>query len=54
VLDLLHEREHVTALAAAEAVEVAVVGADVKRRRLLIVERHNPLSESAPARRNWT
>ena len=43
VLDLLHERVHVAALTAAEAVEVAVVGPDVKRRRLLVVERAQPL-----------
>ena len=38
VFDLLDERVDVAALAAAEAVEVAVVGPDVKRRRLLVVE----------------
>ena len=43
VLDLLQERVDVAALAAAEAVEVAVVGADVERRRLLVVERAEPL-----------
>ena len=43
VLDLLDERVDVAALAAAEAVEVAVVGADVKRRRLLVVERAQAL-----------
>ena len=43
VLDLLQERVDVAALAAAEAVEVAVVGPDVERRRLLVVERAQPL-----------
>lgn len=43
VLDLLEERVHVAALAAAEAVEVPVVGADVKRRRLLVVKRAQAL-----------
>ena len=38
VLDLLDERVDVAAFAAAEAVEVAMVGPDVKRRRLLVVE----------------
>ncbi len=38
VLDFLQERVHVAAFAAAEAVEMAVVGPDMKRRRLLIVE----------------
>src|ERR1700752_4035327 len=37
VLDLLDERVHVAALPTAETVEVAVVGADMKRRRLLVV-----------------
>ena len=43
VLDLLDERVDVAALAAAEAVEVAVVGPDVERRRLLVVERAQAL-----------
>ena len=43
MLDLLDERVDVAALAAAEAVEVAVVGPDVKRRRLLVVERAQAL-----------
>ena len=43
VFDLLQEGVDVTALAAAEAVEVAVVGPDVERRRLLVVERAQPL-----------
>ena len=38
VFDLLDERVHVAALAAAEAVEVAVVGPHMKRRRLLVVK----------------
>ena len=38
VFDLLDEGVDVAALAAAEAVEVAVVGAHVERRRLLVVE----------------
>ena len=38
VFDLLDERVHVAALAAAEAVEVTVVGPDVERRRLLVVK----------------
>jgi hypothetical protein len=42
-LDLLHERERVAALAAAEAVEGAVRGAHVERRRLLVVERAQAL-----------
>src|SRR6202012_260636 len=43
VFDLLHEGIHVAAFAAAEAVEVAVVGPYVKRRRLLVVKRAEPL-----------
>ncbi len=43
VFDLLDERVDVAAFAAAEAVEVAVVGTNVKRRRLLVVERAQPL-----------
>src|SRR6185437_525124 len=43
VLDLLHERVDVTALSATEAVELAVVGPDMKRRRLLVVERTQAL-----------
>ena len=43
VLDLLDERVDVAALAAAEAVKMPVVGPDVKRRRLLVVERAQPL-----------
>ena len=43
VLDLLQERVDVAALAAAEAVEVPVVGPDVERRRLLVVERAQAL-----------
>ncbi|NCL73462.1 hypothetical protein AIIKEEIJ_00899 [Rhodococcus sp. YH1] len=43
VLDLLQERVHVAALAAAEAVEVTVVGADVEGRGLLVVEGTQPL-----------
>ena len=43
VLDLLHEGVDVTALAAAEAVEVPVIGPDVERRRLLVVEGAQPL-----------
>ncbi|CFE85739.1 Uncharacterised protein [Mycobacterium tuberculosis] len=43
VLDLLDERIHVAALAAAEAVEVAVVGPHVKGRGLLVVKRAQPL-----------
>jgi hypothetical protein len=39
VFDLLDERVDVAALATAEAMKVAVVGANVKRRRLLVVER---------------
>ena len=38
VFDLLDEGIHVAALAAAEAVKVAVVGPHVKRRRLLVVK----------------
>ena len=38
MLDLLDERVDVTALAAAEAVEVPVVGPHVEGRRLLVVE----------------
>jgi hypothetical protein len=38
VFDLLDEGVHVAAFAAAEAVEVTVVGPDVKRRCLLVVE----------------
>ncbi len=43
VFDLLEEGIHVAALAAAEAVEVAVVGPHVERRRLLVVERAEAL-----------
>ena len=43
VFDLLDEGVHVAALAAAEAVKVAVVGPHVKRRRLLVVERAQAL-----------
>ena len=43
VFDLLDEGVDVAALAAAEAVEVAVVGPHVERRRLLVVERAQAL-----------
>ena len=43
VLDLLDERVDIAALAAAEAVEMPVVGPDVERRRFLVVERAQPL-----------
>ena len=43
VLDLHHEVDHAAALAAAEAVEHAVRGPDVHRRRLLVVERAQAL-----------
>ena len=43
VFDLLDERVHVATFAAAEAMEVPVVGADVKRRRLLVMERAQAL-----------
>ena len=43
VFDLLQKRVHVTALAAAEAVEVAVIGTHVEGRRLLVVERAQTL-----------
>ena len=43
MLHLLHEGIDVTALPAAEAVEMTMVGADVKRRRLLVVERAEAL-----------
>ena len=43
VFDLLDEGIHVAALAAAEAMKVAVVGPHVKRRRLLIVKRAEAL-----------
>lgn len=43
VLDLLDEGVGVAALAAAEAVEVPVIGPYVKRRGLLVVERAQPL-----------
>ncbi len=43
MFDLLQERVDVAALAAAEAVEVAVVGPDVEGRRLLVVERAQTL-----------
>jgi hypothetical protein len=39
----LEELEHVAADAAAEAVEVALLAIDVERRRLLAVERTEPL-----------
>src|SRR5581483_7593599 len=42
VLVLLQEAERVAARAAAEALEEAAVGVDVKRRRLLAVERAQP------------
>ncbi len=48
VLDLLDERVDVAALAAAEAVKMPVVGPDVKRRRLLVVERAQPLQRIRP------
>ncbi len=48
VLDLLEEGVHVAAFAAAEAVEVAVVGPHVKRRRLLVVERAQALHRVGP------
>lgn len=38
VVDLHHERDGVAALLAAEAVEEALAGADLERRRLLVVE----------------
>ena len=47
VLDLLQERVDVAALAAAEAVEVAVVGPHVERRGLLVVERAQALQRIA-------
>lgn len=43
MFDLLDEGVHVAALATTEAVEVAVIGADVKRRGLLVVERAQAL-----------
>ncbi len=43
VFDLLQERVDVAALAAAEAMEVPVVGPHVERRRLLVVERAQTL-----------
>src|ERR1700761_4644647 len=43
VFDLLDEGIHVAALTTAEAVEVAVIRAYVERRRLLVVERAEPL-----------
>ena len=43
MLDLLDERVDVATLAAAEAVKMPVVGPDVKRRRLLVVERAQAL-----------
>ena len=48
VLDLLEERVDVAALAAAEAVEMAVVGPHMERRRLLVVERAQPLQRIRP------
>jgi hypothetical protein len=48
VFDLLDERVHVTAFAAAEAVEVTVIGPHVKRRRLLVVERAQALHRVGP------
>src|SRR5688500_4191196 len=38
LLRLTHERDHVTRLAAAEALVETLVGVDVERRRLLVVE----------------
>ena len=43
VFDLLEERVHVTTLTAPEAVEVPVVGPDVERRRLFVMEGAQPL-----------
>ena len=54
VLDLLQEAIDVAALAAAEAVEMPVVGPDVEGRRLLVVERAQALERVAPARRSVT
>ena len=49
VVDLHHERDGVAALLAAEAVEESLARADLEGRRLLVVERAEPL-EVPPAR----
>ena len=49
-LDLLQERDRVAVLAAAEAVEGAVAGAHVERRRLLVVERAEALQRTGAGR----
>ena len=50
VVDLLHERDHVTPLAAAEAVPVAQLRADVEGGGLLVVEGAQALHRADPAR----
>ena len=49
VADLLHEGDHVPALAAAEAVPMAQLRADVERGGLLVVERAQALHRADPA-----
>jgi len=46
-LDLHHEREHVAVLLAAKAMEEALVGHHVERRRLLAMERTQPFEGAA-------
>ena len=50
VVDLLHERDDVAALAAAEAVVEADLRPHVERRRALVVERAEPLQRADPGR----
>ena len=47
VVDLADERDDVAALAAPEAVEEPLAGADLERRRLLVVEGAQPLHVAA-------
>ena len=49
MLDLAHERDRVTALLTTEAVPHALLGAHRERRRLLLMERAQPLEATADA-----